>query len=159
MVFDEVNNVINQPGGSFYNTIPGNPTGVSGTILITVDLAQPLNPDYLLGSPPYNPFVFADLNRGQEIHMANMPPTDLVDPSLFGTGQDDTNPSNGGYYRSVDDFCWAVDIPEYFDYPVEKADIVTAHLKFPTWCPSDGAQFKDWYKDKSGYRDDANIYD
>ncbi|QTN39086.1 LruC domain-containing protein [Cryomorphaceae bacterium] len=159
VVFDEVNNVINRPGGSFYNTIPGNPTGVSDTVLITIDLSQPLNPDYFLGSPPYNPFIFADLNRGQEIHMANMPPTDLADPNLFGTGNDDTNPSNGRYYRSVDDFCWAVDIPEYFDYPVEKADIVTAHLKFPTWCQSDGEQFTDWYKAKSGYRDDSNIYD
>ena len=159
VVFEEVNNVINRPPGSFYNIIPGNPTGVSDTVMITVDFVTPVAPDYLIGSPPYNPFVFADLDRGKEIHLVGRVPTDLADPSYFGTGNDDTDLAAGRYYRSKDNYCWMVDIPEYFQYPVEQAGIVTAHLKFPTWCQSNGQEYSDWYKAKAGYRDEANIYD
>ena len=156
--FDNVNEVINRPGGSFYNTIPGNPTGISDTLQIVIDFVSPIDPTYLLAAPPYNPFVFTDNVRGKELHLVDGEPTALVDPTFFGTDKDNSNPGSGKYNRSVDSFCWAVDIPEYFDYPVEKADIVTAHLKFAQWCQSGGATFDDWYKNKSGYRNTENIY-
>jgi len=45
-----------------------------------------------------------------------------------------------------------------FNYPIETADILTAHLKFAAWAQSGGVDFEDWYMDEPGYRNEANIY-
>lgn len=158
IVYETVEDVINRPGGSLYNTIPANPQGTPDTVNIVMTFTNPIAVSSI-GTVPYNPFIFVDENRGHEIHMVDKTPTDLMDMSLFGQSNDDSNPAAGRYYRSKDNYCWMVDIPEYFDYPVEEADMVKAHLKFPTWCQSNGQEYPDWYKAKSGYRDDANIYD
>ena len=96
--FDDVNSVINRPGGSFYNTIPGNPTGISDTLQIIIDFVSPINPSYLLAQAPYNPFVFTDNIRGNELHLVDGEPTALADPSYFGTDKDNSNPASGKYY-------------------------------------------------------------
>lgn len=53
---------------------------------------------------------------------------------------------------------WVVEIPVSFDYPIEKADILIAYLKFETWAISSGTSYTDWYLDEPGYRNDDNIY-
>lgn len=157
ILFEDVNDVINRPGGSLYNTIPGNPYGTSDTVSIVVTLASPKDAS-LFTSSNYNPFIFVNGVRGHEIHMVDHSPTDLMDNTLFGQSNDDSNPSIGRYYKSVDNFCWAMEVPQEFSYPVEQADIVISHLKFAEWSQSGGAQRNDWYEDNSGYRDNTNIY-
>lgn len=157
VVFENVNDVINRPGGSLYNTIPGNPSGVSDSIKVTVTFTNPMDVS-LLNASNYNPFIFVDGVRGHEIHRVDNPPTDLMDVSLFGQSNDDSNPSIGRYFKSVDNFCWAMEIPKRFQYPIEKADIVISHLKFAEWSQSSGSQRSDWYEDNSGYRNNGNIY-
>jgi LruC domain-containing protein len=53
---------------------------------------------------------------------------------------------------------WAINIVERFDYPIEKVEILNAHLKFAEWAESGGQLYPDWYKDLSGYRDMTKIY-
>ena len=106
----------------------------------------------------FNPFLIVGLTRGHEVHLPDYIPTDLVDESLFGTYEDDSDPGSGRYYRTVSNLPWAINIYETFDYPIEKREISTAYLKFIEWAESAGDLSQNWYEDLSGYRNDANIY-
>jgi len=92
------------------------------------------------------------------VHLADMSPTDLADESLLGTGNDDSNSSSDRYYKTKLNLPWAINIPQTFDYPMEKASIIDAHLKFGAWAESSGNVYTDWYLDNSGYRNSNNIY-
>ena len=139
------------------NTTPGVPWVSPDTLLITITLKTPVSLS-VLGNAPYNPFIFADGVRGREIHLPDQAPTNLADMSLFGTGNDDSNPATGRYYRLKNNMPWAISFADHYDYPIEKADIINAHLHFAEWAISGGATFKDWYLNKTGYRNNALIY-
>ncbi|HKK11086.1 MAG TPA: DUF4842 domain-containing protein, partial [Bacteroidales bacterium] len=53
---------------------------------------------------------------------------------------------------------WAINIYDVFAYPIEKTEIIDAHLKFAPWAQSSGEEFDDWYENNPGYRNDENIY-
>ncbi len=106
----------------------------------------------------FNPFIFVNKDRSVEVHLPDYPPTALADQALFGTYEDDSDPATGRYYKTVNNLPWAINIYESFDYPIEKQEIVWAYLKFATWATSGGTTFEDWYKDLTGYRNDALIY-
>lgn len=106
----------------------------------------------------FNPFLFVNQTRGREIHLPDFQPTALADPSFFGTLDDDSQPNESRYYLSERNLPWAILLNEPFDYPIEKADILTAHLKFASWAESSGQTYQDWYKNLPGYRDESKIY-
>ncbi len=157
IVYENVEDVINRPGGSLYNTIPANPTGSSDTVNIIVTFTNPIAVS-TIGTVPYNPFIFVDENRGHEIHMVDKAPTDLMDMSLFGQSNDDSNPAAGRYYKSKDNYCWGIEVPERLAYPIERQDIVITHLKLAEWAQSSGSNRPDWYQNSSGYRNEGNVY-
>ena len=74
------------------------------------------------------------------------------------TFEDDSDPGTGRYYRTANNLPWGIHIMGEFDYPIELLEISTAHLHFIEWAESNGGVFQDWYLDKAGYRNDANIY-
>ena len=90
--------------------------------------------------------------------MANYAPTDLADRSYFGTSFDNSQSGIGKYYKTKDNLPWAIDFPNRFEYPIEKAKIDISHLKFINWVLSNGVDYKNWYKNESGYRNSSNIY-
>ena len=159
-----------QPTGGGYtgtNTSPGAPWVIPDTINFNIvfmeeGVAAPGGPivfsDFITNPKHFNPFIFVNLNRGKEIHLADFPPTDLVDSSYFGTFNDDSKPGQGRYYKSKNNVIWAILIPEKYDYPIERADIMSAHLKFEPWATSNGTLYLDWYKDLPGYRNQDKIY-
>ncbi len=51
-----------------------------------------------------------------------------------------------------------MEVPSSFSYSIEKNDIIKVYLKFGEWAESGGSLYKDWYMDKSGYRDNGLIY-
>jgi len=156
IAFDNAENVINRVGGSFYNTLPNNPSGVSDTVNLTVTLATPMT---AIGQPPYNPFLIKNQVRGNEIHLADHLPTDLANQALFGSAQDDSSVSSGKYYKSVNNLPWALDISGDFNYPAEGNDIVNTYLEFVNWATSNGTSSTDWYSNTtSGYRNTSLIY-
>jgi LruC domain-containing protein len=113
------------------------------------------------GINEYNPFIWGvsnGTNRGMEIHLPGKLPTALAADSNFSKGDDRTNRAQNKYYLSKDNFPWALLIPQKFDYPYEKKDIVTAYLKFGQWAQSNGLSFPEWYKNYSGYRVPSKIY-
>jgi len=139
------------------NTTPGIPWVNPDTLLITITLRTPLTLS-TVGYAPYNPFIFVDGIRSHEIHLPDQAPTNLADLSLFGTGNDDSNPAIGRYYRQKNNMPWAISFSDHYDYPIEKADIINAHLHFADWAISSGTTFKDWYLNKAGFRNNALIY-
>ena len=106
----------------------------------------------------FNPFIVINENINCEVHLTNHEPTDLFDLSLFGTFQDDSDPSIGRYFLTENNLPWAINIPENLDYVIEKTEINLGYLKFIEWAESGGTVYEDWYKNISGYRDDSKIY-
>ncbi|ACF12846.1 hypothetical protein Ctha_0375 [Chloroherpeton thalassium ATCC 35110] len=147
------------PSSGYYtvNAEKGSPYQTPYTSDIFVTFTEPLAASEL-GSSPYNPFIISNKRRGYEIHLPGSTPTDLCADSLFSTQDDDTNPANDYYFKTQKGHPWAVHIPEAFDYPSEKSDIVKAYLYFANWAESGGNAYPDWYQDKTGYRDDDYIY-
>ncbi len=139
------------------NTELNAPYVTPDTMRISIKFNQPIGLG-VLGNPPYNPFIFVNGDRGREVHLADHAPTDLVDQSFFGTGDDDSKPAQGRYYKTKTNLPWALNMIEHFDYPVEKVEILNAYKHFGEWAESNGVQYPDWYKDKAGYRNSENIY-
>lgn len=139
------------------NTTPGIAWAKPDTLLVTIILKTPI-PLATIGNAPYNPFIFVDGVRGREVHLPDMAPTNLADMSLFGTGDDNSTPATGRYYRLKNNMPWAISFADHYDYPIEKSDIINTHLHFAEWVLSGGATFKDWYLNKTGYRNNALIY-
>ncbi len=152
IVFSAINDYL---GTAMVNTIPGGNSMVIDTITVYMKFNVP---QASIGTPPYNPFMFINQTRGKEIHKIDHAPTELVDDSYFGEKADDSNPSIGRYYVSETNLPWVIEIPQQFNWPNEKADILTAYLKFQLWAESSGVQFTDWYEDQPGYRNTSNIY-
>jgi LruC domain-containing protein len=150
--FDAVNTIL---GRGMVNTVHGGYSVQTTPQEITVHFSDP---QISVGTPPYNPFIFVNQSRGKEVHLKDQPPTELVDPSYFGTANDGSIPAQNLYYRSTTALPWAMEIPVNFDYPVENADIVTTYLHFAAWAQSSGASYPDWYLNLTGYRNAANIY-
>ncbi len=154
-LFDNAFNMIGSSGSTFINTKED------------VDYVDPdTNQLHVLfnnavvnaGSAPYNPFIVVDKTRGQEVHLAGGIPSALADQSLFGTWADDSDPATGKYYQTVNNLPWALDLPVKFEYPVEQVQIIDAYNYFRSWGESGGSIYPDWYENKSGYRNNSNIY-
>ncbi len=158
MVWEDAYDVLPQEGGGIgVNTDPDYPFVVPDTLRITITLNAPVSLS-TSGIPPYNPFIFVNGQRDVEVHLVDRVPTDLASTTLFGTAADNSNPATGRYYRTENNLPWAINIIESFEYPIEKVDVTTAHLKFGAWAESNGTLFNDWYRDLSGYRNADNIY-
>ena len=156
--FDDPYNVLAHPGGgSGVNTDPNAPYSTPEVMNLSIKFTNPVNFDDL-GTPPYNPFIILNQERGKEVHLPNHEPTDLADTSLFGEYDDNTNPSLGDYYVSSKYLPWAINLPVSFDHPVEKKSILDCYLKFDDWASSNGVNSQDWYMNESGYRNSGNIY-
>ncbi|MCD4696775.1 MAG: LruC domain-containing protein [Bacteroidales bacterium] len=157
IVTESAEDVITRTEGSMFNTIVENPTGSSDTTVIIIHFVSPVNPS-LVNSDSYNPFVIKGQDRTVEIHLANHMPTDLMDESLLGTGDDVSDPVTGVFYITESNLPWGMMIMDEFDYPVEKSQIIDAYNFFGSWAESGGSIYSDWYLNISGYRNTSEIY-
>ena len=157
IAFDNVFNVMPNPGTKFINTVKGQATVQPETLNLEVNFNTPVAIGDL-GLPPYNPFIIIKMNRGREVHLANHMPTDLADASVFGTVDDDSDPGSGKYYATVNNLPWAINISDNFDYPIEYEPIDQAYINFAPWAISGGLQFEAWFVDIPGFRNLSKIY-
>jgi LruC domain-containing protein len=158
IVTDNVFRQLPQPGGGTgTNTTEGLTYVTPDTMRMKVSFTSPI-PISLAGLPPYNPFLIVNQVRGREVHLPDQTPTALADLSLFGTGNDDSNPATGRYYKSMTNLPWAMNFPVMFDYPVERVPIIEAYLHFADWAQSSGVQYPLWYTTAAGNRNSALIY-
>lgn len=126
-------------------------------INIVVTFKDPI-PLAQFGSAPFNPFIMVNKTRGREVHLPNYSPSDLADPSYFGTYDDATALLNANKYKTVSNLPWAINIPTSFEIPVEKEAINKAYLKFIPWVESNGTEYNDWYLPEFGYRELQFLY-
>jgi LruC domain-containing protein len=158
ILYDDAFNQLPWPGGGTgVNTTIGAPYVQPKTLNLVINLTNPVNAS-LLGLAPYNPFIFINKNRANEVHLINQPPTDLANKALLGTQQDKSNPAAGRYYVTAQNLPFAIDMAGLFEHPAEKKVITATHLKFYQWGVSGGVQYKDWYKPLANYRNQLNVY-
>ena len=155
IIFDNGITTLSYPGGGVtgINTNNGAPYSEPKTIVGTITFITSQN---IMASLPFNPFMIVNLERGKEVHLRGSLPTDLANTSYFNTGNDASG--NGVYYKTKDNLPWALNIMSDFDYPIEKAEITQAHLKFFEWASSAGVNFPDWYLNLSNYRNEDYIF-
>jgi len=158
IVWDNADNIIHRAGpSSMFNTLPDYPAGYSDSVFINIHFAIPQD-QYLLGAPPYNPFLIKNLDRSVEIHMPNYIPTSLANPQYFGTGDDSSDPSTGRYYKTINNLLWATNITEKYDYTYETIAILYGYNHFAEWCQASGNSYPNWYVNLPGYRNEHTIY-
>jgi LruC domain-containing protein len=158
IAFDNAYNQLPSPGsGIGANTQPGLPYVTPGQMNIEIVFDQPYT-QAEVGFPPYNPFIIINADRNLEVHLPDHAPTQLASLAYLGTEQDNSQPSIGRYYKTENNLPWAIDIWYNYSYPVEKAEITAAHLKFSDWAQSNGDNYPDWFKDLPGYRNTSYIY-
>jgi LruC domain-containing protein len=155
--FNSSFDLIPQQAEGFINTVIGETYFTPVVFTATFKLQTPLAPSTFNFQPPYNPFIFVNGVRGHEVHLPGYTPTTLANTALFGTG-DDNSVVGVRYYKTVNNHPWAINIATEFAYPIERAQITKAHLKFKVWAQSSGNSFPDWYLDNPGYRDEEFIY-
>jgi LruC domain-containing protein len=80
---------------------------------------------------------------------------DLVVAGVVDT--DDTEGSESRY-TTIDNLPWVLNIPVSFAYPEEGIDIRYAYNHFVEWASSEGVDYKDWYLDLNGYRNDGYLH-
>jgi len=159
IVCDDAFNVLIHPGtGSGINTVEDAPYVEPQTLQIVMTFTPNTYTENDINILGFNPFIIIGMERGKEVHLPNYEPTSLVDESYFGTIRDNSIPAQGRYYKTEDNYPWAIDITESFDYPIEKEEIAHGHLNFIGWAQSDGSENQDWYQDKDGYRNIEKIY-
>ena len=158
IVFDDAfDNLGGNNGGGFINTDANATKVIAPEITILIEFVTPIDPS-LIGSAPFNPFIFINGDRGRELHLADLAPTDKANLSYFNTLHDDTDVANGVYYRTSNNLPWAINIIHEFRQPLEKNPINNAYNHFNSWSVSSGTQYKDWYKDNAGYRNTDKIF-
>ena len=157
ILFDKSSHLIYPQGTAFVNTVPANPTINAYVFNVLITLNSPVDAS-LLGTAPYNYFIFRTNTRGHEIHSLNKAPTSLANTALFSTIDDISNIGTAQYYKTSTNLPWAIDVPSEIDYPSEKNDIVTVFSNFADWAQSGGSIKSDWYSDLSGYRNNSLIF-
>jgi LruC domain-containing protein len=150
IVFDNPSTVMGREA-SMLNTLPGSSFVDSPEIRFVVQFRTPLR-DSDLGTPPFNPFLFVNGDRGREVHLIGKPPTALANPAYSGSADD------AGNYRTQQGLPWAILVPATWSWPAERVPVNEGHLEFVPWAESGGAQYTDWYLSKGSNRDDSRLY-
>lgn len=158
MAFDNAFSVTPHPGSGLHvNTVNGEPYQTPGIINLKIEFKNPIAYNEI-GTAPYNPFIFINGVRENEVHLPGSAPTSLANLKLLGTGNDNSDISKGKYYMSDKYLPWAINFPAKFDYPAEKEDITKAYNDFNKWTSSNGFNYMDWYLNLSGYRNSSLIF-
>ncbi|MBI9036020.1 MAG: LruC domain-containing protein [Bacteroidales bacterium] len=158
IVFDNGYDILQHPGGSIGVNTEQDATYVNvEPVTIQVSFENPVSRN-TNGIAPFNPFIIINQDRGREAHLPNMVPTSKINEDYLGSSDDNSIVTEGRYYKTEQNLPWAINIPVAFDYPIEKIEIIDAHLHFADWAVSSGADYTDWYLDNSGYRNNTNIY-
>lgn len=154
-IFDNAYDIFKLYNSGFINTEKLKENLGSKKITLTIKFNSPLKVSDL-GSFPFDPFIVINQERGREVHLAGKAPTQLASIELLNT-QDD-NSKLSGYYLNNRNLPWAILTDGNFEYPIEKAAINTAHLKFIDWAISKGINNTDWYKNLNNNRNPEKIY-
>ncbi|GAB2993505.1 LruC domain-containing protein [Cyclobacterium sediminis] len=153
IVMDDVND--NLP--VMANVMAGNTHHGTDTVKVKIVFKESIRKADL-GAAPYNPFMIINQDRGREVHLMNMEPTDLMDTEWFSTADDISAIGEGTYFTSNKGFNWALHIPQSISYTQEKVDFTKAYTKFSEWAKSGGNSYQGWYLNTDGQVNSDVIY-
>jgi len=163
VVVENVEDVINRVGGSMYNTLENGLVGVSDEVNVYIYFGEqtPIDRSLIQNGDAYNIFLIQNQDRTVEVHLPGRVPTDKMNMSLMGTGQDASGMYGPSYYyKTANKLPWALLLMESFEYPIEKIEITQAYLHFVEWAESGGSDYPDWFSNKAtGYRNVTKIWD
>lgn len=108
-----------------------------------------------LGTAPFNPFLIVNKDRKKEIHLPGKPTTNYPKTTTIPTGP--TVKDSDGNFKTPTGLPWAINISGAYRAPKEKVLITDAYNHFAAWATSGGTNKADWFLDKSGYRNNANL--
>lgn len=120
---------------------------------ISIKFTNPISTDEL-GVVPFNPFIIVNASREKEVHLPYKKATSLGVKSAEIAG---VNSDPNGNYISNSGFPWAISVIHDFKVPKERTPVNAAYNHFNQWAMSGGKDFKDWYKDNPGYRNQDKI--
>ena len=159
--FDNHESIVKKVPGQFINTEKDKPQMLGDTVHVSLKFSSPQLMT-AIGTAPFNPFLISNQRRGYEIHLPGFAPTQKADVNLFGTKADKSNSLNPqSYYKTAQNWPWAMNFTEKFYYPAEMQSIDKAYPHFLDWAGSTSTvrPYEDWYSNTaSGYRNTPNIY-
>lgn len=158
IVFDNANKILVPTSGFGVNVHPNEPYVEPDTMIITLAFTPNKYSIADLDLIHFNPFLIIDRERGKEVHLPDYLPTSLADQRLFGTGEDDSQPATGKYYKTKTNLPWAINIASSYKYTIESNQITSGYLHFASWAESSGTLYPDWFLDAAGYRNNSAIY-
>jgi len=126
--------------------------GISNTISIV--FTNPIT-TAALGTAPFNPFLIVNMNRLKEVHLPNKPTTYYPTTTSIEVGP--TVKDNDGDFKTPQGLPWAMNITGKYKAPKENITVTDAYNFFANWATSGGTSYPDWYQDKRGYRNNANL--
>jgi LruC domain-containing protein len=153
--FDDALTLFNRSGG-YVNTLLVNPFVTPDTTNMNITFTRGLSTAEM-GTIPFNPFIIINKTRGREAHLPGFSATQKIDVSYYKTGEDNTIPAQGKYFKTTTNLPWGISFLEQFDYPLEGKVMQTAFTTFIPWVTSGGTASANWYKD-SVNRVSSNIY-
>merc|ERR1711879_367333 len=124
------------------------------TYTFTLELTTPVSKD-LIGSAPYDPFIFAATNtyHGDEFdyqpgaewetHLKQFTGTSRMNIDFFNTYNDKSSSPN--FFITAANFPWALNLSYPWVHPLENVDISHAYSQFSTWVTSSGESNTEWY--------------
>lgn len=146
--FDNAFSVMPSTGNGYINTFMSNPFQTPDTTRMKLVFNTPILASEM-GVAPFNPFIMINKTRGREVHLAGKTPTQKVDIKYFKTGQDNTIPGQGKYYKTTSNLPYGLSFSETFEYPIEGKTISVAYPRFVAWAQSGGTNYTNWYKDST----------
>ncbi len=126
--------------------------GINNTI--SIEFANPIS-TAALGTAPFNPFLIVNKDRLKEVHLPNKPTTYYPTTSSIEVGP--TVKDSDGDFKTPQGLPWAMNINGKYKAPKENIIITDAYNFFANWATSGGESYPDWYQDKNGYRNNANL--
>jgi LruC domain-containing protein len=158
-VISNTNDFVTVPGsGVLWNTQLDQPTFDPIPISFELTLTEAIDQSTLPLWGFWNPFLMVNRDPGHEIHLPGYPPTIFADPSLFGAGDDTTDPGSGRYYKTSRNLPWALDLPINWHYTIEHKEITHAYYGFAPWAESGGNIYQNWYELIDGQINPDYIY-
>ncbi|WP_043993899.1 LruC domain-containing protein [Moritella sp. PE36] len=143
-------------GLSFYRTELGCANNDLFTFDITIPFITPINFS-AMPAMPLDPFIFGSENRSRndfygstmpgrafEVHLADMPVTDLGSTSYFGQHDDRSLPPSRTY-RDKRNLPWAIEVGSQWTPAYEGTDISIAYPEFINFILSDGQLNTNWF--------------
>lgn len=132
-VFSETKFIFYDPGYFMVNTLLEQALILGPKYEFTVHFDTPI-PQNQIGSAPFDPYLYV-YNTGYEIHLPEFSPREQS--QNISDGLTSFKDSNG--------FPFAMLMPDSWEPPLEKTELLSAYPDFSTFITSSGNQKKNWY--------------